>query len=420
VLNDRDVCHILVVRDPGKERLSGEERRLVWLLGVPSAGLSLALTVLAAYLPLLAHRFTSSRAVIGGLVGGEGLVAVFLPPWIGGLSDRVESRFGRRLPFLVATAPAAAIALVLIPSASSLPLMALEVFFFYLAYFTYLAPYRALYLDLVPQRASGRALGIQGILNAAGLGAALVGGGLLFELWRPLPYLVAAAALLLSTVVLVLGLSRLAGRAAEPERSPRSLPEEIVALLRDHRSLRLFVVGNALLALAMGGLKTFVVLWLTHGLGKSMSFTAAMMAVVGAGAAAGALVTGKLADRYGTLRVLSLSLSVFGLGLLLPAFSSSLLLLGAVFPLIAFSGGAALVLPYALLMQMRFERSHGALAGLYDVSGGLGTLLGPAITGVAIDLLHPLFASTHGYAAMWPVLGVSTLTGIAVLRRAQR
>ena len=59
-------------------------------------------------------------------------------------------------------------------------------------------------------------------------------------------------------------------------------------------------------------------------------------------------------------------------------------------------------MPYALLMRMRSAGSNGALAGLYDVSNGLGTLLGPAITGVAIDVLHPFFASTRGYAAMWP------------------
>ncbi|WP_437328012.1 hypothetical protein [Sorangium sp. So ce381] len=64
-------------------------------------------------------------------------------------------------------------------------------------------------------------------------------------------------------------------------------------------------------------------------------------------------------------------------------------------------------------------RSHGAAAGLFDVSGGIGTLLGPALTGAAIDLLRPLFASTKGYAAMWLVLSASTLASVAMLRRAR-
>jgi hypothetical protein len=48
--------------------------------------------------------------------------------------------------------------------------MAVDVFFFYLAYFTYFAPYQALYPDLVATGASGRAQGIQGVFSNAGFG----------------------------------------------------------------------------------------------------------------------------------------------------------------------------------------------------------------------------------------------------------
>jgi MFS family permease len=399
--------------------LSPRERRLMLLLGIPGAGLSQSLAVLSTYLPVLARRLTSSRAIIGGLVGGEGLVAVLLPLWIGGLSDRVNTRLGRRLPFLIVTAPAAALALLLVPFASSLPGLAVVVFVFYLAYFTFLAPYRALYADLVPPNASGRAQGIQGLFSAIGLGTALIGGGLLLELWRPLPYLVAAATLLVCTLILVLGLARAA--AARPPRasaSAASLPGEVWSLLRDERDLRAFAIANGLLQLALGGLKAFVVLWLTEGLGRSMAFTAAMMAILTTGVLAGSFVTGRMADRYGTLRVLTITLTVFGVGLFLPALSSSTVILGAAFPFIAFSGGATIALPYALLLPLMPPEKHGAAAGLYDVSSGFGTLLGPGLTGAAIDLLHPLFVSTKGYAGMWPALGTCTLASVAVLRRA--
>jgi MFS family permease len=393
-------------------------RRLMLLLGIPGIGLSQSLTVLSTYLPVLARRMTTSRAIIGLLVGGEGLVAVLLPLWIGGLSDRVDTRFGRRVPFLIATAPAAALALVLVPFASSLPWLAVLVFFFYLAYFTFLAPYRALYADLIPPGVTGRAQGIQGLFSALGLGTALIGGGLLLEVWRPLPYLLAAATLLLGTLILVLGLRR-AGAVHTLGASVHdaSLPKEVWSLLRDHRDLRAFAIANALLQLAIGGLKAFVVLWLTEGLGKSMDFTALMMAILTAGVLAGSFVTGRLADRYGTSRVLAVTLTVFGAGLFLPAVSSSTLVLGAAFPIIAFSGGATIALPYALLLPLMPSGKHGATAGLYDVSSGMGTLLGPGLTGAAIDVLHPFFVSTKGYAGMWPVLGTCTLASVLLLRR---
>lgn len=407
------------MKRPARRRLSKEERRLLLLLGIPGFGLSIALTVLSTYLPVLARRFTSSRAGIGGLVGGEGLIAVLVPLWVGGFSDRIDTRLGRRLPFLIATAPLGALALTLLPFAPSLLVMGVLVFFFYLAYFTYLAPYRALYPDLVSPDVSGRAQGIQGIFTDVGMGAALVGGGILLDLWRPLPYLIAAASLLIGTGILVLGL-RGSARQHTAERSTGSQAAEVWELIRDNRPIRAFMVANALLSLTLSGLKSFVVLWLTEGLGKSMTFVAGAMAVVALGAVAGALVTGKLADRYGTVVVLDRTLLIFGVGLLLPGFSSSTLLIGAELPFISFCGGAAIALPYALLMQIMPARSHGTAAGLFDVSGGIGTILGPAITGAAIDLFRPLFTSTKGYAAMWPVIGVSALASIVFVRRTRR
>jgi MFS family permease len=406
------------MRRTGKNKLSSAERRLFLLLGVPSLGLSVCLTVLATYLPVLASRFTSSRTVIGALVGGEGFVGLLVPLWVGAWSDRVNTPIGRRLPFLLVTAPVAALALSLVPFARSIPVMALGVFFFYLAYFTYYAPYRALYADLVSREATARAQGIQGVFIEAGLGCALVGGGLLLEVWRPLPYVVAAASLLVGTAVLARGLlRRKAERGAPAKTSASSPPGEVWALIHDHRCVRNFAMANALLALAFGGLKTFVVLWLTVGLGKTMTFTSAVMAVVAAGTVMGALAAGKLADDYGVARVMGIALSVFSVGAVLPVFSNSTLVLGAALPLIALCGGAAAVLPYALLLHLMPPGSHGAGAALYDVSGGIGTLLGPAITGAAIDLLHPLFPSTQGYAAIWPVIGVSTLLCILALWR---
>lgn len=405
-----------------QDALSSEDRRFAMLLGVPSFALALCLATLSTYLPLLARRFTSSTAVIGLLVGGEGLIAVLLPIWVGRLSDRTATRLGRRLPFLIVAAPVAALALALLPFAPSLLVMATEVFVFYIAYFSYFSPYRALYPDLVSEAASARAQGIQGVFNGAGLGCALVGGGFLLAIWRPLPYLLAATALLVATGIVVLTLGPGTKWGAAPPADPHSPFVEIWTLLKSDRDVLRFVIANALLTLGLGGLKSFVVLWLTEGLDKSMTFTAGAMTVVAVGTVIGALVSGKLGDRFGPGRVLAIALSVFGAGLAVGTFSTSVLVLGLAFPFIALAGGAAVTLPYALLLKLTPSKKNGIVAGLFDASNGVGTLLGPTLTGLAIDLLRPLFPASHGYAAMWPVLSLSVLASTALLwsRRSKR
>jgi MFS family permease len=160
------------------------------------------------------------------------------------------------------------------------------------------------------------------------------------------------------------------------------------------------------------------VLWLSEGLGKSMTFTAGAMTVVAVGTVVGALVSGKLGDRYGPGRVLPVALCIFGVGLAVGTFSTSVVVLGIAFPFIALSGGAAAALPYALLLQLTPSKKHGIVAGLFDASSGIGTLLGPMLTGISIDLLRPLFPASHGYAAMWPVLSLSVIGSTVILWRA--
>ncbi len=399
------------------EALAGNDRRFAFLLGVPAFALALCLAVLSTYLPLLARRFTSSTAVIGTLVGGEGLIAVLLPVWIGRLSDHTHTRLGPRLPFLLVAAPLAAAAIGLLPFAPSLLVMAIEVFVFYLAYFTYFSPYRALYPDLVSEAASARAQGIQGVFNGAGLGVALVGGGFLLAAWRPLPYLLAAASLLGATATVYFGLrvEDREPRSLASEREEASPFRELWTLLHDEPPILRFVLGNALLTLGLGGLKSFVVLWLTEGLDKSMTFTAGAMTVVAAGTVIGALISGKLGDRYGPGRVLAIALCVFGVGLSVGTFSTSVPVLAVAFPFIALAGGAAVALPYALLLELAPSKKHGIVAGLFDASSGVGTLLGPTLTGTAIDLLRPFFPASHGYAAMWPVLSLSVIGSTVIL-----
>jgi MFS family permease len=61
------------------------------------------------------------------------------------------------------------------------------------------------------------------------------------------------------------------------------------------------------------------------------------------------------------------------------------------------------VAAYALLMPMMPRRSHGAVTGLYSLSRGLGTSLGPLFGGVAVQL------AGHDYRRVWAVCAPAIL-----------
>src|SRR5207244_12147241 len=104
------------------------------LLGLPTLGLALSITVVSTYLPVVARDLGSSTTIIGLIIGGEGMMALFLPLWIGVWSDRLQTPIGGRLPVMLVGTPPAPAALVLLGFADSLGLVAILVAVFFFGY----------------------------------------------------------------------------------------------------------------------------------------------------------------------------------------------------------------------------------------------------------------------------------------------
>ena len=388
------------MRDDG--RLTRAQRRSLALLGLPTFGLALAATTVTTYLPVLLSEL-AGPTVIGALIGMEGLLAISLPILIGSWSDRVDTRLGRRMPFVLAATPIAVVALILMPVFGSLLAIGVLLLCFYIGYFSYYAPYRALYPDLVSDELRGRSQSFQATWREAGLGLSLVGGGILLGLWQPLPFLIAAVVLSAVTLVLFLSVEEPSvddEEDAQREQGLRQTFERLRELVRGRPVLRWLIIANALWESTIAALKTFAVLYITVGLGRSPAVASAVLAFVAVAVLAAAVTGGKLADRFGHLRVVRTTLWFYGLGSLLFLFTSSLWLLPAVF-VVAFAAGILLALPYSLMMGLMPAQNHGAAAGLYEFSRGAGVVLGPVLAGVAIELSQPVLEATQGYSAVF-------------------
>lgn len=399
--------------EAGERSLSGEEKRTLALLGLPTFGLALATTVVTTYLPVLAKQFTGSTAVIGVIVGGEGLMALWLPLVAGTWSDQLRTRLGGRLPFVLAGAPVAALALVLMGFVGSLVAMAGVVLLFFAAYYTTYEPYRALYPDLLDAEVAGRGQSTQALWRGAGTGGALVGGGFLLSVGKPVPFIAAAVILLGALGAFVLRVRR-RGLPEQERGEAQGIRDALRGLRRlvaEHPALRAFLFANACWELSLSALKTFIVLYLTVGLGQGITTATGLIA---------SPISGKLGDRLGTGRVMSFAMWIYGLGLLVPFVTRNPWILVPVLPAVAFGGAVILTLPYALLIPIMPREEHGLLTGYYSLSRGLGTMLGPLLAGVAIQLLAGSLHSTRGYGAMWLVCSGAILASIPFLRAFRR
>lgn len=399
------------------------EWRLLAVLGLPTFAYALATTIATTYLPVLAEDFTDSSTLVGLLVALEGVMALLLAVPAGALSDRVRSR----LPFVVFATPVLVVALAAMGFASSLPFAIVITAIFFAGYFVAYEPYRALYPDLVDPEIVGRAQSSQALWRGAGTVIAIGAGGTLLAIGDPVPFIAGAVLSAAAVFVFLRGVRAHPEPKREKEREPsiravfrHDLPR-LTRVLRERRELRAFVVANALWELSLGALKTFVILYLTLGLGMGTSKAALAVTFAAVFIAVGAPVSGILADRYGAVRVMRGALILYGIGLAIPMLYADTVVVAMIAPVFAFGGGVVMTLPYALMIPLMDHGDHGLQTGLYSVSRGIGAALGPLLAGVAVELTgHGIFSGTQGYQAVWGVCAIAVLLSVPLVSRIHR
>jgi len=405
----------------GARPLTWAQRRFLFALALPACGLSLAYTLVTTYGPVLLQD-VSGPTVTGALIGMEGVLALFVPLLIGGASDRLHTSIGGRLPFIIGGACLAVAALVLLPlGPSKLLWVGLCLAAFFVAYFAYYVPYSALFPDLVPRTALGRSQGFQGTLRSVGLLVGMAFGGVWLAVWQPLPFVIGAAVVAVVTCCLFVLVRRQEVEEHHHVQQHRGVREALTMVRSDER-VRHWMIANTCWEAALGSLRTFVILYFTTGLGLSLHTTSAALALVGLGALLAAPVAGKLADHYGSRRVIRVATWIFIAGLLPTQFSTSSLYILAIVP-VTFAAVVMMTLPYAILVDMLPQRrDHGAGAGLFQLSRGFGIILGPLLAGVATETTDVLdgpftYAETSGYSAVFGVSAVFLLISVAFVHR---
>jgi MFS family permease len=409
---------------PSRSRaLRHSEKVDLALLALPTFALALAITIVSTQLGEVARRYTHQTVIIGAIIGAEGVMALWVPLIFGAWSDSVSTRFGGRLPFILAGAIPAAATVALIGIVHGLGLIALTTAGFFFCYFVAYEPYRAMYPDMLPPEVSGRSQSAQAVARGLGTAIALLGGGLLLSVGRALPFAFAALVLVGAIGAFTVLLLRRGApvQHQDAHAGPRTRTRELWELVRADPALRAFFWANALWEMTLTALKAFIVLYLVVGLHYHLATASLIIGAVALVILAGAAITGALADRNGPIRVVRIALVAYGCGFTVLSLTSARGAIGAMIPFIAVGGGAVMTLAYALLMPLMPEDRHGAITGFYGVSRGVGNVSGPILAGLLIWLTRSWpFGPTHGFQAMWIVCGVASFVSLIFLRRLER
>jgi len=394
---------------------------LLRLLAIGTGSLALAAIwgLYNVFMPLLLGTFIESRALRGAIMGLDNVIAIVLIPVVGAWSDRVDGRWGRRLPFLLVGVPLAALTFAALPWAAVAlwTLLAVDVVFL-LAITLYRAPLVALMPDHVPPPARGVANGVITVMAAVGGMLALLVIAPSFDVAVWLPFTLAGALALVTLLLLLVGAQR-----QPPYVTSGAVQEEapwLTALLRDVRALALpgrrgpllVLVGLFCCFFGFAAVEAQFSVVATESLGVSGGEAGQMLGLASAAFVAMAFPAGVLARRKGALR--TMRLGALGLAAaLLVAFSLFDPLVIALCMALAGAGWALLLVPaYPLVAGQGGPARTGFYTGMYYLFGSGAAIVAPALVGASMDVF--------GNRALFAAAALALVAGALVLHRAAR
>ncbi|HNS51713.1 MAG TPA: SLC45 family MFS transporter [Anaerolineae bacterium] len=390
-----------------------------FLLGFGFLGVSVLWLLYNSYVPIFLQAgnpefqvskattvgFGLSAGLAGFIMTLDNIAALFIQPIMGVISDRTRTRLGRRMPYILAGAPIAAVAFILIPIAvNRIPaalsgqtgLLGGQLAFFMvvvglmlLAMAAFRTPLIALMPDITPSPLRSKANGVINMMGGIGGILALFGGAFLYEVNKVLPFVVGAIILVLTALVVVWKIKESKEYTEESRTSERwwdtlkgigAIPNE------DRKSLVLILAAIFCWFVGYNSLETFFTSYGTFRLGVTESRASLMMGFFSVTFLAFSIPGGMLAERWGRRRTIITGLSVL-----------TVLLVGAFFlpnataiTAILFLGGMswALVNINSLPMIVDLapsDRLCGTYTGLYYISGTLAAIVGPILNGAIID-----------------------------------
>ncbi len=353
--------------------------------------------------------YTSSDALIGFLSNTRSFIGAIVQPFVGAWSDRTWTRMGRRKPFFAFTMPL--VAVLLLWCAARPPfgvLIAVQLLLTFL-FNVGVDPYTALISDISPENQRSTLSSVATFLQVLGqLILALVSGFFLWSINPSYVFCLVAISLVIFTAITVFGVHE--KRENINIREKLSLKQHFRLIIGNKEVLKFFMV-QFLLWFGVNAATPFLTLFVSSEIeGVSQALAQALAAILLASTAIFAVPVGIIADKTSRKTILSIGLSLFGLGALVTAFFAyTLPVLIPLIVIIGIGNTAHTVLSYPLLSELVPSETVGEFWGINTFFASVGALISSTLAGALAD-----FFGT--YRAIFVLTGICMLAAMLVLQ----
>lgn len=373
----------------------------IFLLGFGFFGVSVIWTVYNAFVPLfLANKFLLSPALIGFFMTLDNIAALFIQPPVGAWSDRLRTKIGRRMPFILIGAPIGALAFGLIPLAAVLPLFVACTSTLLLSMAFWRTPVVALMPDITPSKFRSQANGIINLMGGLGTIIASLVGSTLYEINVNFPFWMGSGLVIVAALLVFLFI-REPKQFEETVKQPnmfQSLAE--VAREKDKSGLRI-LFAIFFWFLAYSGIDAFLTLYATKHLGIPAGDAGRLAGHMGIFFVLFAIVAGILGSRIGrkvtiSIGIVAMAILIFLIAILPVSFLTVELVkipgLGMIRNLNLFLMAAGIAWSFIninslpMVVDLTTAERIGTFTGLYYLFSTLSAIVAPNLNGWIVQL----------------------------------
>lgn len=389
---------------------------------------------------ILTNTFHLNETVSGAIMAADNVLALFLLPLFGGISDRTDTKLGKRTPFILFGTGCAVILLNILslldnsyaasPAPFKLVSFVIVLGLLLLGMGTYRSPAVALMPDVTPKPLRSKGNAIINLMGAVGgllyLAVAAVMypnskvAGLAHVNYQPL-FITVSAIMFVAVAVLLLTVKEpklvaenRALEAGHPEwdlakddgSGNEVLPREV------KRSLGFLLASIALWFFGYNGVTTWFTTYVSNVMGQSLGGASKCLLIATAGAIISYIPVGALASRIGRKKSIMFGIillaSCFVLGFFLTtAFSEINFAMFIIFALVGLAWAAINVNSLPMVVEMCKGSDVGKFTGYYYTASMSAQVVTPILAGTLMR--HISYKILFPYAALFVALSFVTM-----------
>ena len=389
---------------------------------------------------ILTNTFHLNETYSGAIMAADNILALFLLPLFGSISDRTNTKIGKRMPFILFGTGLAIILMNILPiidnSYAAAPSTFKTVSFvvvlglLLVAMGTYRSPAVALMPDITPKPLRSKGNAIINLMGALGgviyLGVAAVMypnskvAGLAHVNYQPL-FIVVASIMFVAVAILFLTIKEpkllAEQRKLEAEHPEWNLAEDDgsghEALPKNvKKSLGFLLTSIALWFIGYNAVETWFTTYVSQVMGQALGGASTCLLIATGGAVISYIPIGVLASKFGRKRTIMSGIILlafcFGLGYFLTTTYSSInLIMFIVFALVGLAWAAINVNSLPMVVEMCKGSDIGKFTGYYYTFSMAAQVVTPVVAGYLMRNIS--YTVLFPYAAAFVALSFVTM-----------